>query len=144
MASEPVQFGEITRRFLAGDLPRAKAAELIFDEFKKARGSNRHVDLTIDFGHPELSAQDRTKLQELFGEVERLTVTRLSKPRGTAYATSWHDAITIPPSFLKGFAVFLFGASITVFGIVDPDWLYLVFGTGLSGATWWLAHSRGS
>jgi hypothetical protein len=55
---------------------------------------------------------------------------------------TWHDRIAIPSPFLKGFAVFLFCLSIMAFGIVDQDWVYLVFGVALSVGAWQLARSR--
>ena len=84
MSDETSEFGGIARRFLAGDLTRAEAAELIFAVFDKARGTNATVDFTIDFSNPDLSDGDRGKLQDLFTDLQTLAVTRLTRPGGTA------------------------------------------------------------
>ena len=57
---------------------------------------------------------------------------------------TWHDGITIPTPLLKGFAVVFFPLSIVVFGILDPNWIYLASGIGLSIGAWLVAASRSS
>ena len=84
MADETSEFGGIARRFLAGDLTRAEAAELIFSVFEKARGTNATVDFTVDFTNPDLSDADRRKLQDLFADLQTLALARLTRPGGTA------------------------------------------------------------
>ena len=84
MATKKPDFGPIARRFLAGELTRGEAAGLIFSEFEKARGTNATLDFTIDFNNPDLSADDRSKLGELFTDLQEFALKRFARPGGTA------------------------------------------------------------
>ncbi len=84
MATKKPDFGPIARRFLAGELTRGEAAALIFSEFEKARGTNATLDFTIDFNNPELSDRDRSKLGDLFTDLQEVALNRFARPGGTA------------------------------------------------------------
>jgi len=84
VATKKPDFGPIARRFLAGELTREEAAGLIFSEFEKARGANSTLDFTIDFNNSELSTGDRSKLGDLFTDLQELALKRFAGPGGTA------------------------------------------------------------
>jgi len=84
MPRKKPDFGPIARRFLAGELTRGEAAGLIFSEFEKARGTDATLDFTMDFNNPELSGSDRSKLGDLFTDLQELALKRFARPGGTA------------------------------------------------------------
>ena len=84
MSHDASEFGAIVRRFLAGELTRPAAAEALVSTFELAGRSNAKTGFSIDFNNPDLSDDDRRKLQDLWADLQTLVLTHLARSGGTA------------------------------------------------------------